>query len=636
MKRISLALLALLLTNGLFAQEPVITKGVIKQVTVYRSGAFASAEATAKVTKGPNIIEVRGLPLTIDKNSIQVGGKGVFTINSITNGTYFRDTDTLEKKSKAYILGQKIDSLSLLINDLKDNNSVLKSELNLLTQNQNIGSETIGLKLLDIKAAMAYYSPRFLEIKLALLKNEEQYKINDNKRAICQRELNELSKLGDQEVSVTIDLTAESNDPILLTIDFLMSGCGWSPTYDARTDGVNDKLKITYKADVWQRTGIDWNKVDFSLSTGNPSLNNNYTKANRRYYMLKNEYEQVNNVDKSKNQNVDELEVIGTSRTLSPSVTLISGNVTDGKEPIPYATIAVMSKYGKILTGTQTDFDGNFKIHPITPEAEYIEVSYIGCQKLKYYLVTDYLEIQLHKSNMELNCVEVLWERPLISQGFVEEKEAEKPQYSTFNNFTTTEFKINTPYTFLSDGKENQIEINNTEFKAQYEYYAAPELNQSVFLTAKLVDFENSGYENGPLNVFINDGFVATNTLELPKTSDTAIVSLGYDKALILNRERIKNKARTSTLGFDKTEFFAFNITLRNTKNSAVQVQVQEQIPISTKDDVTVNNIKYGNASFDYKTGIVTWNITINAKEKVELLYEYSISYPSKSNITIR
>lgn len=626
MKKFFLALLSLVVVTGLFSQEPVITKGVIKQVTVYRTGAYAKAEAPVKVTKGPNIIEVRGLPFSTNTESIQVGGTGVFTINSITNSVYYRDTDTLEKQSKAYIIGLKKDSLSAIMGNLTDDNAVLQNELQLLIKNQIIGSSVSGLKLIDLKSAMAYYAPRFAEIKLAILNNTEKYNDMLMQFSICQRELNELTRLGEKEVSVIIDLTAENNETINLTVDFLMTNCGWSPVYDARTDGMAEKLNITYKADVWQKTGIDWNNVDFALSTGSPTQNNNYSKANRRYYTLAETY-----IPKyeEKTKTPSGPKTIGTHRTLANYVTSITGIVTDGKEPLPYVNVAVFDINGKLIGGAQTDLDGRFKL-AITPEAQYIKASYVGFSPVAYYLTTEFMQIEL-ESKGDLNEVVVMYCKPLSKK----EAEAEKPEYSTFNNITTTEFKINTPYTILSDGKENQVEINNTEFKALYEYYAVPELNQSAFLTAKMMEFENAGYEDGPLNVFINDAFVAATSLVLPQTNDTAIVSLGYDKGIVITRERVKNKSKVSLLGGKKVENFAFTTNIRNTKNALVKIQVQEQIPIARDNKVTVSDIKYENATYDENTGILTWWVTIKAKEKMVLDYEYVITYPAKSAIVI-
>ena len=46
------------------------------------------------------------------------------------------------------------------------------------------------------------------------------------------------------------------------------------PKYDLRANNTTDPIGLTYKADVFQNTGIDWKNVTLTLSTGNPTVNN--------------------------------------------------------------------------------------------------------------------------------------------------------------------------------------------------------------------------------------------------------------------------------------------------------------------------------------------------------------------------
>ena len=38
-----------------------------------------------------------------------------------------------------------------------------------------------------------------------------------------------------------------------------------------RQDDVKDPVKLFYKANVYQNSGVSWNKVKITLSTGNPT-----------------------------------------------------------------------------------------------------------------------------------------------------------------------------------------------------------------------------------------------------------------------------------------------------------------------------------------------------------------------------
>ena len=44
-----------------------------------------------------------------------------------------------------------------------------------------------------------------------------------------------------------------------------------SPTYDLRVEDLKNPVKLFYKANVYQNSGVKWDKIKITLSTGNPS-----------------------------------------------------------------------------------------------------------------------------------------------------------------------------------------------------------------------------------------------------------------------------------------------------------------------------------------------------------------------------
>ncbi|MFN5031810.1 MAG: DUF4139 domain-containing protein, partial [Flavobacteriia bacterium] len=54
---------------------------------------------------------------------------------------------------------------------------------------------------------------------------------------------------------------------------YLVQNAGWVPLYDLRSDGLTSKINLTYKAQVFQNSGLDWDNVKLSISTNNPYQN---------------------------------------------------------------------------------------------------------------------------------------------------------------------------------------------------------------------------------------------------------------------------------------------------------------------------------------------------------------------------
>ena len=51
----------------------------------------------------------------------------------------------------------------------------------------------------------------------------------------------------------------------------MVPNAGWSPTYDVHADKVNNMATIVFKATIFQNSGIKWDNIKLTLSTGNPT-----------------------------------------------------------------------------------------------------------------------------------------------------------------------------------------------------------------------------------------------------------------------------------------------------------------------------------------------------------------------------
>src|SRR5690606_32367320 len=64
-------------------------------------------------------------------------------------------------------------------------------------------------------------------------------------------------------LSVSADLTSRAD----LDLSYLVYDTGWTPSYDIRVKDTKSMVNLSYKAEVRQNTGTDWNNVKLTLST---------------------------------------------------------------------------------------------------------------------------------------------------------------------------------------------------------------------------------------------------------------------------------------------------------------------------------------------------------------------------------
>src|SRR5690606_10964288 len=70
---------------------------------------------------------------------------------------------------------------------------------------------------------------------------------------------------------ILVSFYSENNITSHVSLSYVTRNAGWAPTYDVRVDKLNSPVQLIYKADVHQNSGISWDNVKLSLSTGNPN-----------------------------------------------------------------------------------------------------------------------------------------------------------------------------------------------------------------------------------------------------------------------------------------------------------------------------------------------------------------------------
>ena len=74
---------------------------------------------------------------------------------------------------------------------------------------------------------------------------------------------------------------------------------------------------------------------------------------------------------------------------------------------------------------------------------------------------------------------------------------------------------------------------------------------------------------------------------------------------------------------------------MKNTRNEAVALKVEDQVPVSTNSNITVNVEELSGGSLDRDTGIVSWNLNLQPNEQRDLILQYRVKYPKNKRLVI-
>ncbi len=285
MKKIFLPILLVLFLVSLNAVESKITS-----VTVYSDRAQITRSLTTYLTKGEHKILFDELPQSIEQNSIQANGKGNAILRDVTFKTeqFAQITDETKKTliDKQQELTDRLNEFRNITAQATDEKRVVKSIFTKLT------STTEKTEKVELDPEKWIKMVEFYRSKHETLDKEirDTDKLIRNVNAEMDKVVRELRKLGQQAykyknmVEVLVDVQKEGN--LKLDLSYIVYGPSWTPIYDLRVDSQEKTMNLTYKSNIFQTTGEDWNNVDLKLSTAKPNMSAQPPELNPHYISI--------------------------------------------------------------------------------------------------------------------------------------------------------------------------------------------------------------------------------------------------------------------------------------------------------------------------------------------------------------
>lgn len=594
----------------------VTVKSSIQEVTIFSSGAQIQRNATVPILPGRSEIVFSGLSNQLQQQSLQLKAEANITLLSVQAVKDYFSQRKIEQDEKSLIdrkneVSNKNDSDTRML-------QVFKSEEQMLIKNEEIGGKN-GVKAAELKLVLDLHRARLMELYQKQMEIEKRIKGQQLELSKINAQLVEISKKKD---SVTYTVTALIDSKQAETINFQLlytiKDAGWYPTYDVRVTDISKPLEVLMNANVWQRSGETWKDVAIKLSTGNPG--DNATPSQLQPWML-------GFYDPS-------LQWM-KSQTIQPGV--VSGRITDDKgNPLPFASIAIQGTN----TATSSDANGFFKLQSI-PVNSILVISSVGYIPKELAIKPGYYSIAMNPSQQNLNEVVV------TAYGTLDK--GKDPRYSlsgkvsgiqtapvtTQYHPTTTIYTIEEKYSIQTDGQTTTIGIKQINIQALYEYFSAPKVDPSVFLTAKITTWQDYDLQSGEANLYFEGTYLGKTYIDLSSIGDTLLLSLGKDNNVTILRKLVKEYSSKKLLGSNRTENKQYEITIRNTKKNVINIIVQDQFPISTNKEISIEDQKAPEAQIDKNTGIITWNFELSPGQEKKLQTSYNVKYPKDRKVML-
>lgn len=196
---------------------------------------------------------------------------------------------------------------------------------------------------------------------------------------------------------------------------------------------------------------------------------------------------------------------------------------------------------------------------------------------------------------------------------------------STFSKLQDYTAESTTLNTIPSDGSEHEATLGTQSIPAKFSYYAAPKITPNVYMLAEVPNWRDYELLKGKLRVFLDNTYVGDSYWTPLEIQDTLHFSLGVEKNIGVERTLKATKEKKNLLRTAKKVTRSWQITVKNNKETAVDVVVEDQIPVATNDDAKVTLLESSNAKVDEKEGRLKWTLHLAPGEKKEININYEV-----------
>jgi uncharacterized protein (TIGR02231 family) len=561
--KIKLLLSFALVASALFANDKVTVKSTLHSVTVYTQGAQLQHKANYSIKAGLSEVIVEGISPQISAGTIQVKATGAVVILDSKYEYYYPQPNIqwtktelpLKIRNAIKVLEDSIKLINFELRDINDEIEVLVAARKIIISNGAVkGQGKVNDSIQLLKSTVDYYTTKVSELNKKISALDRQKVKKTDLISDLDTRLNDLQNYAEQnnptpEIKgiprIVITFMAKEVASGRIDLSYLASNAGWTPLYDIRSEATTGKISLTYKAQVRQQTGLDWNDVKLSISTNNPYANKTKPELSPWYI----DYQEFR-------------------KQLQEKSKLRSDAYTDD---MPAVNSNAMNMGFMYSTNGKA------------------EVNALGAD-----------------------------------------------QFTTIvQQLISAEFKIDLNYSIASDNQVRMVLVKQSELNTSFRYYAVPKLDPGVYLVAQMTKLDELQLVPAKANIFFDGTYIGETYLDPTTMDDTLNLSLGKDPNIVVKRTLLKNQSKERIIQDKKERNFAYNIEVRNLKSSEIELIIQDQVPLTTNPEITIEKSNLGKGTIDEKTGLIEWKLKLKAKENQTFDYDFKVRHPKDKVVQI-
>lgn len=186
----------------------------------------------------------------------------------------------------------------------------------------------------------------------------------------------------------------------------------------------------------------------------------------------------------------------------------------------------------------------------------------------------------------------------------------------------------------------SSFRLASTSVAPELTVRAVPALDQTAFLEANFKNTEEAPLLPGRVSLYRDGIFVGRSAMALTSKDEVVRLCFGADDKVRIVRTVVRKLEGTAgIIGSSKTDEREFKTVIRNGHDFAIKVAIEDQIPVSETEDITVETLPVTTAptarDVRDRRGVLQWAFDAAAGETRDIKLGWRIRWPRDKAVVL-
>ncbi len=188
-------------------------------------------------------------------------------------------------------------------------------------------------------------------------------------------------------------------------------------------------------------------------------------------------------------------------------------------------------------------------------------------------------------------------------------------------------------------GETKRVFLQQDQIEPVLTVRTVPKVDPKAYLYAKLVLPKGAPLLPGDTALFRDGTFVGSGALPALSPGEDHELGFGADDQMRVRHAIVDEKrGETGLISSAKTDSRNYRITVKNMHERAVEIVVQDQIPVSQNDDIKVEYLgpTPSKKDLDGKRGVIAFESKLGPEEERQIEFGYRVIWPGAKSVIYR